>query len=162
ALRNLIREDKTAQILSVIQTGANLGMQSLDQSLRELFMAGKLSREEGRRRSTNPRLFEPSGPGGGAQIDPAPPRPPPPPARAPPRAPPARGGAAGRRGPRRTSRQEGRPLRIEPRCTHLIRSPGSCRVPLSEAPCASNASPSASRKITSGTAGRFAPLSTRS
>jgi twitching motility protein PilT len=75
ALRNLIREDKTAQILSVIQTGANLGMQSLDQSLRELFMAGKLSREEVMRRSTNPRLFEPSGPGSGAEIDPAAPRP---------------------------------------------------------------------------------------
>jgi len=76
ALRNLIREDKTAQILSVIQTGANQGMQSLDQSLRELFMAGKLSREEVMRRSSNPRLFEPSGPGSGAEIEPAaPPRP---------------------------------------------------------------------------------------
>ena len=75
ALRNLIREDKTAQILSVIQTGANQGMQSLDQSLRELFMAGKLSREEVMRHSSNPRLFEQSGPGSGAEIDPAAPRP---------------------------------------------------------------------------------------
>ena len=75
ALRNLIREDKTAQILSVIQTGANQGMQSLDQSLRELFMAGKLSREEVMRHSSNPRLFEQSGPGSGAEIDPTAPRP---------------------------------------------------------------------------------------
>src|SRR5262249_4861291 len=75
ALRNLIREDKTAQILSVIQTGANLGMQSLDQSLRELFMAGKLSREEVMRHSSNPRLFEQSGPGSGAEIDSTAPRP---------------------------------------------------------------------------------------
>src|SRR5439155_54723 len=40
ALRNLIREDKTAQILSVIQTGAQHGMISLDQHLRELVMQG--------------------------------------------------------------------------------------------------------------------------
>jgi len=69
ALRNLIREDKTAQILSVIQTGAQYGMQSLDQSLRELVMAGKLSREEAMRKSANPRLFEP---GGGAEPPAAP------------------------------------------------------------------------------------------
>ena len=70
ALRNLIREDKTAQILSVIQTGAQHGMQSLDQSLRELFMAGKISREEVMRRSSNPRLFEGAGPGSGGDADP--------------------------------------------------------------------------------------------
>lgn len=58
ALRNLIREDKTAQILSVIQTGAKDGMISLDQSLRELVMSGKLAREVAMRRSSNPRLFE--------------------------------------------------------------------------------------------------------
>src|SRR4029077_14545210 len=75
ALRNLIREDKTAQILSVIQTGAQHGMQSLDQSLRDLVMAGKLSREEVMRRSSNPRLFEQAGRGPGAEI--APPAPPP-------------------------------------------------------------------------------------
>ena len=58
ALRNLIREDKTAQILSVIQTGAQFGMQSLDQSLRDLVMQGRLSREEAMRKSSNPKLFE--------------------------------------------------------------------------------------------------------
>jgi twitching motility protein PilT len=58
ALRNLIREDKTVQILSVIQTGAQFGMQSLDQSLRELVMQGRLSREEAMRKSSNPKLFE--------------------------------------------------------------------------------------------------------
>lgn len=57
ALRNLIREDKTVQILSVIQTGAQYGMQSLDQSLRELVMQGRLSREEAMRKSSNPQLF---------------------------------------------------------------------------------------------------------
>ena len=54
ALRNLIREDKTAQILSVIQTGAQHGMQSLDQSLRELVMAGKLSRDEAMQKLVEP------------------------------------------------------------------------------------------------------------
>jgi len=58
ALRNLIREDKTVQILSVIQTGAQFGMQSLDQSLRELVMQGRLSREDAMRKSSNPKLFE--------------------------------------------------------------------------------------------------------
>jgi len=61
ALRNLIREDKTAQILSVIQTGAQHGMQSLDQSLRELVMQGRLSRDEAMKKSSNPRLFEGAG-----------------------------------------------------------------------------------------------------
>ncbi len=58
ALRNLIRENKTAQILSVIQTGAQYGMQSLDQSLRELVMQGKLSREEAMKKSSNPSQFD--------------------------------------------------------------------------------------------------------
>jgi twitching motility protein PilT len=75
ALRNLIREDKTAQILSVIQTGSQFGMQSLDQSLRELFMQGKLSREEVMKKSSNPRLFEGAAgqhPAGAAPARPSP------------------------------------------------------------------------------------------
>jgi twitching motility protein PilT len=63
ALRNLIREDKTMQILSVIQTGAEHGMQSLDQSLRDLVMKGKLSREQAMKKSSNPRLFDAAAPG---------------------------------------------------------------------------------------------------
>jgi twitching motility protein PilT len=69
ALRNLIREDKTAQIPSVIQTGAQHGMISLDQSLRDLVMQGKLAREVAMRKSSNPRGFEgpaTSAQGGGA------------------------------------------------------------------------------------------------
>ena len=61
ALRNMIREDKTVQILSVIQTGAQHGMQSLDQALRDLVMQGRLSREEAMKKSSNPRLFEGAG-----------------------------------------------------------------------------------------------------
>jgi twitching motility protein PilT len=85
ALRNLIREDKTAQILSVIQTGAQYGMQSLDQSLQDLVMRGVLAREEAMRKSTNPRLFEhaPGGPGSTpATSRPLPPRPVEPPKKA--------------------------------------------------------------------------------
>jgi twitching motility protein PilT len=64
ALRNMIREDKTAQILSVMQTGAQHGMQSLDQALQDLVMQGRLSRAEAMRKSSNPKLFE-GGVGGG-------------------------------------------------------------------------------------------------
>ncbi len=71
ALRNLIREDKTAQILSVIQTGAQHGMISLDQHLRELVMQGRLSRDVAMKRSSNPKLFEsPPGAGGAAGAAP--------------------------------------------------------------------------------------------
>ena len=72
ALRNLIREDKTAQILSVIQTGAQHGMISLDQHLRDLVMQGKLSRDVAMKRSSNPRLFETPTPGMGAPVGGAP------------------------------------------------------------------------------------------
>ncbi len=58
ALRNLIRENKTAQILSVIQTGANHGMISLDQHLRELVMQGRLSRQDAAVHASNPSVFE--------------------------------------------------------------------------------------------------------
>ncbi|MBD1388729.1 type IV pilus twitching motility protein PilT [Neiella sp. HB171785] len=46
AIRNLIREDKIAQMYSVIQTGMALGMQTLDQSLQDLVNRGMVSREE--------------------------------------------------------------------------------------------------------------------
>ena len=80
ALRNLIREDKTSQIMSVIQTGASHGMVSLDQSLRDLVMQGKLTREVAMQKSANPRLFEtaagagapaPGAPAGAAAARPA-------------------------------------------------------------------------------------------
>ena len=51
AVRNLIREDKVAQIYSSIQTGGNLGMQTLDASLTQLVKEGKVSREEARARA---------------------------------------------------------------------------------------------------------------
>jgi Tfp pilus assembly ATPase PilU len=39
AIRNLIRENKIAQMYSAIQTGRNIGMQTLDQNLQELVSA---------------------------------------------------------------------------------------------------------------------------
>ncbi len=46
AARNLIREGKTHQIYSVIQTGAKYGMQSMDASIRDLFLMRRISKEE--------------------------------------------------------------------------------------------------------------------
>ncbi len=46
AVRNLIREDKVAQIYSAIQTGGNQGMQTLDTALARLVSQNVVSREE--------------------------------------------------------------------------------------------------------------------
>ncbi|GHE20929.1 type IV pilus twitching motility protein PilT [Halomonas urumqiensis] len=46
AVRNLIREDKVAQIYSAIQTGGNLGMQTLDASLAKLVAENVVARED--------------------------------------------------------------------------------------------------------------------
>ena len=54
AIRNLIREDKVAQMYSAIQTGQNAGMQTLDQSLKGLLARGLVSREEAKRKAAHP------------------------------------------------------------------------------------------------------------
>lgn len=46
AIKNLIREGKTPQMLSVMQTGAQYGMQTLDRSLIDLCRRGLISRDE--------------------------------------------------------------------------------------------------------------------
>ena len=46
AVRNLIREGKTHQMYSVIETSAQLGMQTMDRSLADLFRHGYVSYEE--------------------------------------------------------------------------------------------------------------------
>jgi twitching motility protein PilT len=43
AIRNLIRENKVAQMYSAIQTGASMGMQTLDQALKNLVNKGIIS-----------------------------------------------------------------------------------------------------------------------
>ncbi|MGB0204510.1 MAG: type IV pilus twitching motility protein PilT [Neptuniibacter sp.] len=57
AIRNLIREDKVAQMYSAIQTGAGFGMKTLDQSLQELMQKGYISRDTARERAANPQQF---------------------------------------------------------------------------------------------------------
>ncbi len=51
AIRNLIREDKVAQMYSAIQTGQSVGMQTLDQNLKEIASRGLISKEEARRKA---------------------------------------------------------------------------------------------------------------
>ena len=46
AIRNLIREDKVAQMYSSIQTGSAYGMQTLDQALLDAVKRGSVAREE--------------------------------------------------------------------------------------------------------------------
>jgi twitching motility protein PilT len=58
AIRNLIREGKTYQMLNVIQTGAQYGMQTLDQALLALYRNGIISREEVLARSVNVEEIE--------------------------------------------------------------------------------------------------------
>ena len=53
AIRNLIREDKVAQMYSSIQTSQSLGMQTLDQCLVELLGKGLIGKEEARRKAAN-------------------------------------------------------------------------------------------------------------
>ncbi|MGI9273565.1 MAG: type IV pilus twitching motility protein PilT [Endozoicomonas sp.] len=57
AIRNLIREDKVAQMYSSIQTGSSLGMQTLDQCLHELVKKGWVSRETAREKARDPEKF---------------------------------------------------------------------------------------------------------
>ena len=54
AVRNLIREGKTHQIYSALQTGAQFGMQTMDTSLAELVRDGKISRTLAESRSGAP------------------------------------------------------------------------------------------------------------
>ncbi len=57
AIRNLIREGKVAQMYSAIQTGAQLGMQTLDQNLQELVKRNVVSKEEARNKASNKDNF---------------------------------------------------------------------------------------------------------
>jgi twitching motility protein PilT len=54
AIRNLIREGKTHQIYSSLQTGANMGMQTMDTALAQLVRSGQISAKLAESRSTTP------------------------------------------------------------------------------------------------------------
>ena len=57
AIRNLIRENKIAQMYSAIQTGAQLGMQTLDQNLQDLVKRNIISMAEARGKAANKDNF---------------------------------------------------------------------------------------------------------
>jgi twitching motility protein PilT len=57
AVRNLIREAKVAQMYSAIQTGSNVGMQTLDQCLTDLVRRGTISAETARSAAKSPENF---------------------------------------------------------------------------------------------------------
>jgi|TARA_B100000745_G_scaffold297824_1_gene245351 twitching motility protein PilT len=57
AIRNLIREDKIAQMYSAIQTGASYGMETLDQCLQKLVKKNLISRHDAKHKAKNKDLF---------------------------------------------------------------------------------------------------------
>ena len=57
AIRNLIRENKIAQMYSAIQTGQQYGMQTLDQCLQGLVAKNLVTRQEARLKATNKDNF---------------------------------------------------------------------------------------------------------
>ena len=57
AIRNLIREDKVAQMYSTIQTGASQGMMTLDQSLKNLVDQGLVHADVARAKAKSPESF---------------------------------------------------------------------------------------------------------
>jgi twitching motility protein PilT len=58
AVRNLIREGKTHQIATVIETSAQHGMQTMDMALANLYKQGKVALTEARKRSIDPDSFD--------------------------------------------------------------------------------------------------------
>jgi len=57
AIRNIIREEKIHQMPAIIQMGRKDGMISLDQSLKELLIEGKISREEAIKKAIDKKVF---------------------------------------------------------------------------------------------------------
>jgi len=57
AIRNLIRENKIAQIYSAIQTGQNVGMQTFDQNLGELVGKQLITSSTARTNALDPSMF---------------------------------------------------------------------------------------------------------
>ena len=57
AIRNLIREDKIAQMYSMIQTGQNDGMQTLDQCLEKLVRDRLITQNDARNRAVDKSKF---------------------------------------------------------------------------------------------------------
>ena len=58
AVRNCIRENRIYEVPNIIETSRRLGMQSLDNSIAEMYFKGYIDREESISRSTNPGKME--------------------------------------------------------------------------------------------------------
>jgi twitching motility protein PilT len=58
AVGNLIRENKTFQLFSIMQMGAGQGMALLDDSLNKLLASGEISREEALRNADDPKRIK--------------------------------------------------------------------------------------------------------
>ena len=72
AISNLIREGKTAQMYSAIQTGAKYGMQTLEMALKELCLSRQIRFEDAMGKTSRPedfqRLMSESGAGAAATM----------------------------------------------------------------------------------------------
>jgi len=60
SMANLIRDSKTFQIPSLMQTGKSVGMKIMDESILELLKEGHISRSEAVRNANDPKLFSDS------------------------------------------------------------------------------------------------------
>ena len=76
AVRALIREGKTFQLPSMIQVGSKFGMQSLDQTLKEMVFAGTITRQSAAECANNKYLFEGQGETAPPPVAPFAPKPP--------------------------------------------------------------------------------------
>ncbi len=71
AIRNLIREAKTHQIETAIQTGGQQGMQTMDQSLRDLHLRKLISLEDALNRAIHPEELRKMIREAGGEVEPA-------------------------------------------------------------------------------------------
>ncbi len=58
AVRNVIREQKTEQISTILQTGGKFGMHTMDKSIKELYQRGAISYEVATSKVKNPSEFK--------------------------------------------------------------------------------------------------------
>ena len=54
AVRNLIREGKSHQLVSVMQTNRKMGMITMDEAIQQLYMEGRITREMAIQFATDP------------------------------------------------------------------------------------------------------------
>ncbi|NLB35375.1 MAG: type IV pili twitching motility protein PilT, partial [Elusimicrobia bacterium] len=57
-IRNIIRDDKTEQILSLMQTGAEAGMQTMNQALAQLYKTGDITYKQAMQHTTDKKDME--------------------------------------------------------------------------------------------------------